>query len=292
MLLYDKNFSIFQTFESFTNLYKCFFSFIINYIYSLLRLDYVFMRKRFLLGFIFTVIFISGAQAATLHGTIYDWSDFENPLKGAIVEVNSTPSQYMVSANGTFSFNLSPGNYMIKAKYYRNNILEYTAEDEIRIDREGDYVHDLLLFPPTELDKQYLGDINLTGDLVTKSDSNQIYYIITIFLVFAALLILYWIRKKKNKPIEKSPGETIEIPPEISPENIAKTESIELPEDLSEIYELLLKKGGRVTQKDLRKEVKYGEAKVSLMIADLENRGLVKKIKKGRANIIIAEDKK
>lgn len=301
MLLYDKNFSLFHAFESFTNLYKCFFSFIINYIYSLLRLDYVLLRKSFLLGILFTVIFISGAQAATLHGTIYDWSDFEKPLKGAIVEVNSTPSQYVVSTSGTYSFNLSPGNYMIKAKYYNNNILEFTAEDEIRIDREGDYVHDLLLFPPTELDKQYLGDINLTGDLVTKSDSNQVYYIITtIFLVFAALLILYWLRRTKNNPIEKSPGETIEIPPEISPEVppvippeiIAKTESIELPEDLREIYGLIMKKGGRVTQKELRKEVKYGEAKVSLMIADLENRGLVKKFKKGRANIIIAEAKK
>ncbi|MGB8217606.1 MAG: hypothetical protein WCE94_09940 [Candidatus Methanoperedens sp.] len=252
------------------------------------------MRKSALLGILFTVIFISGAQAATLHGTIYEWSDFENPLKGAIVEVNSTPSQYVVATNGTYSFNLSSGNYMIEAKYYNNNILEFAAEDGIRIDREGDYVHDLLLFPPTELDKQYLGDINLTSDLVTKSDSNQIYYIITIFLVFAALLILYWVRKKKNKPIEKSPGETIEIPPEIHPEILpeTKTESIELPEDLREIYELLLKKGGRVTQKDLRKEVKYGEAKVSLMIADLENRGLVKKIKRGRANIIIAEAKK
>ncbi len=242
------------------------------------------MRKRFLLGILFAAIFISGAHAATLHGTIYQWSDFENPLKGAIVEVNSTPSQYMVSTNGTFSFNLTPGNYMIKAKYYRNNILEYTAEDEIQIDREGDYVHDLLLFPPTELDNQYLGDINLTSDLEVKSDFNQIFYIITIILVVAAVLILYWLRKKKNKPVEQGAGENTVIPPE-------KTESIELPEDLSEIYDLILKKGGRVTQKDLRKEVKYGEAKVSLMIADLENRGLIKKFKKGRANIIIAEAK-
>jgi uncharacterized membrane protein len=249
------------------------------------------MRKSFLLGILFAAVFISGAHAATLHGTIYQWSDFENPLKGAIVEVNSTPSQYVVSTNGTFSFNLSPGNYIIKAKYYRNNILEFTAEDEILIDREGDYVHDLLLFPPTELENQYLGDINLTSDLESKSDSNQIYYIITLiatFIVFAVLFILYWMRKKKNKPIEEGVQESIEIPPE----NFAKTEIAELPEDLSEIYELIMKKGGRVTQKDLRKEVKYGEAKVSLMIADLENRGLVKKIKKGRANIIIAEAQK
>jgi len=66
----------------------------------------------------------------------------------------------------------------------------------------------------------------------------------------------------------------------------------ELPDDLRELYDIILKKGGRTTQKDLRKEVIYGEAKVSLMIADLEDRGLIKKIKRGRSNIIIAENKK
>jgi uncharacterized membrane protein len=231
---------------------------------------------------------ITSAQAATVYGTIYEWSDLETPLKNTIVVVNSTPSQYVVSTSGTYSFNLSPGNYMIKAKYYRNNILEYAGEDEIRIDRQGDFIHDLLLFPPTELENEYLGDINLTSDLELKNESNTRYYIITIILVFAALSILLWIRKKKNKPIEQGAEETIRIPPE----NTAKTESKELPEDLREIYELILKRGGRVTQKELRKEVKYGEAKVSLLIADLENRGLVKKIKKGRANIIIAEIQK
>jgi len=48
---------------------------------------------------------------------------------------------------------------------------------------------------------------------------------------------------------------------------------MELPDDLKELYDIILKKGGRITQKDLRKEVIYGEAKVSLMIADLEDRG-------------------
>ncbi len=229
---------------------------------------------------------IASAQAATVYGTIYEWSDLETPLKNTIVEVNSTPSQYVVSTTGTYSFNLSPGNYLIKAKYYRNNILEYAVEDDIRIEKEGDFVHDLLLFPPTESEYEYLADLNLTGDLELKSESNLKYYIIV--LALAALFILLWMKKKKNKPIEQGAEETIEIPPE----NIAKTKIKELPEDLRGIYELILKKGGRVTQKELRKEVKYGEAKVSLLIADLENRGLVKKIKKGRANIIIAEAQK
>lgn len=252
----------------------------------------MFTKRRFVLLILIISSIIVCAEAAKVYGTIYEWSDLETPLKNTIVEVNSTPSQYVVSTKGAYSFNLSPGNYLIKAKYYRNNILEYATEDEIRIEREGDFIHDLLLFPPMELENEYLGDINLTGDLELKSDSNQIYYIITTFLVFAALLILYWAKKKKNKPVEEGAGETTGNPPEIPPENIVKTESKELPEDVREIYELILKKGGRVTQKELRKEVKYGEAKVSLMIADLENRGLIKKIKKGRANIIIAEAKK
>jgi uncharacterized membrane protein len=245
------------------------------------------MKKRVVFIILLMTGLIACAQAATVYGTIYEWSDFDNPLKNTWVEVNSTPVQKVLSATGTYSFNLTPGSYLIKARYYHNDILEYTADEEIHIDKEGNFTHDLLLFPPTDSEYQYLGDINLTSSL-DKSESNTRYYIIALIIVFTALFILLWLRRKKNKSNEQGGAEeTIEIPLE----NIAKTESKELPEDLRTIYELILKKGGRVTQRDLRKEVKYGEAKVSLMIADLENRGLIKKFKKGRANIIIAETK-
>ena len=42
-----------------------------------------------------------------------------------------------------------------------------------------------------------------------------------------------------------------------------------------------------MTQKDLRARLNCSEAKVSLMITDLEDRGLVHKVKKGRGNIIL-----
>lgn len=45
--------------------------------------------------------------------------------------------------------------------------------------------------------------------------------------------------------------------------------------------------GGRIAQAELRKELPYSEAKVTLMLADLEDRGYIRKIKKGRGNIII-----
>ena len=66
--------------------------------------------------------------------------------------------------------------------------------------------------------------------------------------------------------------------PEISSEHI--------PADLQEILEILRSQGGRITQKDMRKRLRYSEGKVSLMLLDLEKRGKIQKFKKGRGNIL------
>ncbi len=230
----------------------------------------MFTRRSCFLGILLIAVFITGGKAATLHGTIYQWSDFDNPLKDTIVEVNSTPAQYMVATTGTYSFNLTPGTYLIKARYYHNNILEYTVDEVIRIDMEGDFVHDLLLFPP--VDSEYLGDINLTSSL-DKNETNPNYYVIIILvLAFSGLMITYWIIRKKGT---KSTGIDPVNPPEKLPE--ATGTGKELPEDLRNLMDTILKTGGRTTQKDLRKKIAYSEAKVSLMLDDLEDRGLIKK---------------
>lgn len=242
-------------------------------------------------GFIVLLIvsLISGAQAAALHGTIYEWSDFDKPLKNAIIEVNSTPAQYMIATTGTYSFNLSPGGYLIKAKYYRNNILEYTAEEDIRIDHEGDFVHDLLLFPPTDIDYEYLGNINLTEDINTESETNYYTYIAPFLIILLLVsIILYRSRRYKSSTSDITANEPSSVPAPVITEN----KSIELPPDLHELYNLIQKMGGRVTQKELREKMAYSEAKVSLMLDDLESRSLIKKFKKGRSNIIIAENRK
>ena len=43
----------------------------------------------------------------------------------------------------------------------------------------------------------------------------------------------------------------------------------------------------RVTQKEITKEFGHSKAKVSLIIADLEDKGHIRKIKKGRGNILV-----
>jgi uncharacterized membrane protein len=67
--------------------------------------------------------------------------------------------------------------------------------------------------------------------------------------------------------------------------------SYELSSDLQGVLRVLDKNGGRMTQKELRKNFDLSEAKISLMITELESLGLVKRIKKGRGNIIIRESR-
>ncbi len=239
------------------------------------------------------ISFLTGSgQAAAVHGVIYSWSDFEKPLRNAIVEINSIPVQSKVATDGTYSFeDLQPGNYTIMAKFYRNNVMEYSAEEVVRIvDREGNFNIDILLFPATDSEIEYLGDMNLTGDIDLKNDppSNTYLWAAGIVIILSSVLIGLWIWKKKTPP----GGQIINDPPMQQPEKIPDTPEKEIPEDLRDLYALIMKKGGRVTQKDLRGDMKCSEAKVSLMLDDLEDRGYIKKIKKGRSNIIIAEKNK
>jgi uncharacterized membrane protein len=252
----------------------------------------VFTARRFILLVIIVASLVMSAQAAKVYGSIYEWSDLEKPLKNVIVEIeeNTTRVQYKVSSDGSYSFDIAPGSYVLRAKYYINNILEFSGEEKLQIDKPDESRNlDLLLFPPTDIDYEYLGDINLTGELETKEPDSANYISVLIVVLMIAIIFLFFLWKKKRKPIIPEPDE---IPSEL-PGNSGKpieNKTLELPDDLRELYDLILKKGGRTTQKEIRKDAKYGEAKVSLMLADLENRGLVKKIKKGRSNIIIAEN--
>ncbi len=244
--------------------------------------------SRGLLIILVIIALISGAHAATIQGTIYAWSDFEKPLKNVILEINSIPVQSRVSTDGTYVFeNLPPGNYTIKAKYFRNNVLELAEEEEIQIiESEGKFNIDLLLFPPINTELEYLGDINLTGNIELKGESDPNYYIILVFILIAVgIVIFYRLWKKRTTAAVEVSNESITQQPTAMPE------TTELPEDLHELYALIMKKGGRVTQKDLRGEMKCSEAKVSLMLDDLEDRGYIKKIRKGRSNIIIFQER-
>jgi len=126
---------------------------------------------------------------------------------------------------------------------------------------------DLILFPSLE-------EVEEIPDFPVVDQQEEFPYYIVAILVSGFVLAALFIVKIRS---EKQP-ELLEQ--EVTPEEY------DLPEDLAEVVELIKREGGRITQKELRKKLGYSEAKMSLIIADLERRGIVEKVKKGRGNII------
>ncbi|AKB54020.1 MULTISPECIES: helix-turn-helix transcriptional regulator [Methanosarcina] len=308
------------------------------------------------------------AIAATIHGTVYEWDTFK-PLNNSVVEINSTPEQNVIATDSEYSFNLTPGIYTINASYLEGNKIVYIAQEKVEISGEGEYIHDLLLFPPSH--EELLDQDNFEApyldyeetEPVPQANSNYAVlapaFLVLIVLLLALLLAAYLLGKKHQKsartsfpeecqepylpkcPIkneiyseeveidsskniietselsseqfaEKSEGTSndkyiqqnrlteeaqnissspvYENEPNKSNLEIKEHSKLNLPEDLKELLEMIRASGNRITQRELRKKSPYSESKVSLMLSDLEERGLIEKFKKGRGNIIRIPD--
>jgi len=231
---------------------------------------------------ILSTISVACAQEGTsrVHGTVYYWFTLE-PLKKSIVEVNTVPRQTKVAENGEYSFQLPLGDYVITAKYRRENILLYYAEENLTISKAGgDYVVDLIVFPTFDENELPYFE-NLIPEIEPReTGTNWLPPIAVLAGAIAVIAVLYYVKiRPKRKPAK------VEAAKEAVPVKV-----VGLPSDLQEIIEIVRKSGGRVNQLELRKQLPYSEAKVSLMVTDLEDRGLIRKIKKGRGNILILKE--
>ncbi len=214
------------------------------------------------------------ASPATIHGTIYEWHTLE-PLKNVIINVNSTPPQRFIAKDGSYEVGLGQGVYDIEARYYVNNELIYYSKENVSIEADGDFILDIIMFPNLDLDEKLFNDFNenlsIEAGLLeqeVRDNGDGIVFLAIFSLIIVLLIPVYLLKYRGKKATMKESAGAI-------------------PEDLGNIVDILRRNGGRMTQTDLRKELHYSEAKVSLMLADLENRGLVEKFKRGRGNVII-----
>ena len=208
------------------------------------------------------------ASAATVHGTVYNL--LLEPQGNVIVEVNSIPKQTFISKDGDYSFNLANGNYIITAKYSADSQLISSANESISIVGEGDFVLDFILFDETDEDFELLDNSGI--DIDAEEKSYVWLFILILLLATTAFGIFFYLR---NKPIVKETNRDSN-----SGKSIQK-------EELENVLSIIKSESGRITQKELRKKLNLSEAKVSLMVAELESLGNVKKIKQGRGNIIV-----
>ena len=218
------------------------------------------MNKLYLI-IIIVIIFSFQVLASEITGKSY--SPDLTLLKNVVVEINTQPKQIIVT-DPSYSFTVSPGDYIIKAYYQTNE--EYYLEENLTVKQEGKFSHDLILFYKLEdedIDLPDLEDLNLTAK---KSNSTLSYIIIFIIAIIIGFFSRRLFKKEPKQEISKE---------------------IELKDDLKQVLEILKQNNGRMNQKDLRKNLNLSEAKVSLMISELESLNKVKRIRKGRANIIV-----
>lgn len=226
------------------------------------------MTKKVLIVIVF-LLYINTSMAALVHGNVYDLS--LNKLNNVVVEVNSNPKQSFVVKDSEYKFNLNIGTYVIKASYIKNKeLIASTEENIVIIDPNGDYNLDLILFP--NIDDELLNQTDLNIEDINGNSTK--FRILIIFLILSSLaVVLYFVLKVKKKPEQEQLSE------------IKETESFR-DEVVEKVLEILNREK-RINQKDLRKELNLSEAKISLVVAQLESEGKVKKFKKGRGNIII-----
>ena len=215
---------------------------------------------RLIIPFVMLLLFSQLVFSATIHGTIYDLS--LDKAKDVRVEINTEPKQLYVSKNGSYAFNVPNGNYKVEAKQYIGNFLESSVLENITVKDDGNYVLDLILFPSLDED-----ELEYDIDIIDPFPETRINIQLLILFFVIAFIVFYIIRNVRFK---------------------AKKEE---DTDLEKIIKIIKQEGGRTTQKHIRKEIPLSEAKISLMIDELEHKGFIEKIKKGRGNIIILKSK-
>jgi len=244
-------------------------------------------------SFVILFLFISTVDAAVISGSVYD--DSLAKLNDVVIKVNSNPAQQYISKDGSYQFELPFGDYTIDAQYSENKLVKYSAKENISITKEGNYKLDLILFSNLEEDTTSDLDLDLSLTGIDGNSFSIVKVLILLFVILLFLAILYTVYRYrkilKNGTIdtaldkfeeEQSDGKQTEK----QSDEKGKKNQINMDDEQVQLLKLL-KEHKRITQKEIRQEIPLSEAKISLMIAELEHKGVVEKIKKGRGNIII-----
>ncbi|MBI5880723.1 hypothetical protein HZB90_01185, partial [archaeon] len=208
-----------------------------------------------------------------------------------------------VSKDGAYSFELNTGDYELTATYSLDETHKYSSIDKVSIKNQGEYVYDLFLLPDFEADEEGLANepdiVDIDSVVEEKSGTNSSMIIMIVVIAVVILIVVYFIFGKRKKKQQKEEIEEAEKAEEEAEELVEKTkappkkhkaakEHIKTEEnDLDRLVDIIKKEGGRTTQKEIRKQIPLSEAKISLMITELEHKGVVEKIKKGRGNVIM-----
>ncbi|MBU0470257.1 MAG: hypothetical protein KKA62_05855 [Nanoarchaeota archaeon] len=231
------------------------------------------------LSFLLSLLLTSFASAATLKGSIYN--NMLELEENVLLEVDTTPIQKYLSKDGTYTFELPPGEYKLTT---RSNDFEVVEEIKI-VSEKGEYLFDVFLLPDFAEEDELWKETEESMVLEEEPTTNYWSYLLAGMIFIFAIYRIVKARKKYGplkifrKKIKAESNKTVEE---------HKQELEKEPGYLDEALEIIKKHDGRISQKELRKEMMYlSEGKISLILTELEHKGKVEKIKKGRGNVVI-----
>jgi len=202
---------------------------------------------------------------AVVNGDVYDWETLQ-PVGGALVAVNSTPARSML-AWPNYSFELPRGDYRIHATLTVNGS-KLSADENVSLNSSEAFAVNLLLTP--EYDD--IPDLPDLSDDVSFGSSGYLLVIAAAAVVVACLLF----RRKKEPSVARMS--------EISPLG-ASPAKLYYESELQVLASFVGQKG-EATKKELCAELRLSEAKLDLMLAELERRGQVSVSGSGRGAMV------
>ncbi len=196
-------------------------------------------------------------SAAFVHGDIY--GPGMQKMNNTMIRVEGSYSYAMASEGSEYSFFLPEGDYKISASGYgTGGDLESYAEENVRVGGEDQRI-DLVMRPAFRTEFLLYGAV--------------------VLLFFAVAMAFLW-KDKQKAPEPRMPLMEAAIPEK------REEKPVKLDEDMKKILQALESNEKRATQKELKEMLHFSDAKLSLIIAELEEGGYVKKFKRGRGNII------
>lgn len=260
-----------------------------------------FFSKLLTLSLIF-ILFSQFSLAATVSGTVYDFS--LEPATNIILTVTTIPKQSFVSTDGYYSFSIPVGTYNITVEQYDYGSIIASTNETIQIIHDGDFTIDFILFPYVDVDD---GLSNESGELYPDDETSNgfpklIQLILVFFLVILIITTIYYFNIYTKKSNLNNKIKSAKINSNVTDRGailettnsvVSKTSTTgprkikELHDDIEKIFNFI-RQEKHTTQKNIRdKFPEFSEAKVSLIITDLEDQKKVRKIKRGRGNVIV-----
>ncbi len=203
-------------------------------------------------------------HAAMLSGSIYSVDSFD-AVQGVAVKAEGASTYQVFSSDGTYAMEIAPGEYNISAYYYENGTLKGYAKNGITVGAAG-ASYDIVLFSPDEFEGiEGFGLVDVEEEIPERRVDWSAWIVGLALLVAVAAYFFLFRKGEAERP---------------------RARKRELDEEEKKVLEILENSEGMRNQKELREIMKCTEAKMSLLISGLEAQGYVKRIKKGRENIV------